>query len=306
MFNLLQDGGMGLMNLFGGAKAAQGLPDHANGLAKGHEKSPAKSGAISPEMEQAAQLLPQSGGSGGGLGSLLNNLGLDSLDLSPDAQVSLQYARAQYEVNFQAMRAVSGANGVQMQQVNFSYKASFEFLSLSAGQNIIDPFAPVEGENGEMIDPLARLKEMFNPEKTAERILDFTLGFFPQSKAFSEGGDTEDARSQFADVMREAVQKGFDQALGILGQIPDETREEIDETHDRVFTGFDDFVKNGLDQAKLDDGVYERIERYRIEVLMEMSYTETRAVAGRGYGRMGENQASAPQNSAESAVDSVA
>ncbi len=94
------------------------------------------------------------------------------------------------------------------------------------------------------------LQDYFSPEATAGRILDFATAFFPMSDAYKKGGDTEEARQEFADMMGKAVQKGFDQALGSLGNIPDATREGIDKTHELVFKGFEDFVKNGMKKEK--------------------------------------------------------
>ncbi len=96
------------------------------------------------------------------------------------------------------------------------------------------------------------MKDYFSPEATAGRILDFATAFFPASEAFKEGGDTEEARKKFADMMGKAIQKGFDQAMGSLGTVPDATQKGIDKTHELVFKGLDDFVKNGMKEEKKD------------------------------------------------------
>lgn len=94
-------------------------------------------------------------------------------------------------------------------------------------------------------DPMANLQDYYSPEKTAERILNFATAFYPGSK-YAKDGDTEESRQAFADEIGKAIQKGFDQAMGVLGKVDDKTQSGIDKTHDIVFKGLDDFVKNGL------------------------------------------------------------
>ncbi len=53
-------------------------------------------------------------------------------------------------------------------------------------------------------------------------------------------------------MMGKAIQKGFDQAMGSLGTVPDATQKGIDKTHELVFKGLDDFVKNGMKEEKKD------------------------------------------------------
>lgn len=132
------------------------------------------------------------------------------------------------------------------------------------------------------IDPMEKLQEYFSPEKTAERILDFALSFFPRSEAFQEGGDTVDARQQFADMMGEAVQKGFDQAMTELGSISEETQEGIDKTHELVFSGLDDFVENGYNADKQESDLYNGLQAYYQEVEVSMSYQSVSMSYDRG------------------------
>lgn len=67
----------------------------------------------------------------------------------------------------------------------------------------------------------------WSAEKTAERILDF---------ARSLAGDDKGKIG----LLRDAVQKGFDEAERILGSLPDISRR----TYDLVMQGFEDWEKN--------------------------------------------------------------
>ena len=252
-------------------------------------------------VDDFTQMLNPSVGQGNGNGNdpfaginpnnLLDKMGLDGFELSPDSAASLQYASAQFEVNYQAIRSINGANGQETTQINFSFSASFEYLQMSSGAEA--PFGTEGAEGAGANDPIAMLKDFFSPESTAGRILDFALGFFPASEAYETGGDTEEARSQFADFIGGAIQKGFDEALGILGELPGNVQEDIDKTHDIVFSGLDDFVNEGLDQEKVDNGAYDRVRQFQqsqFAMSFEMNYTAVSSVAS--YDQGGQSQAS--------------
>ena len=98
---------------------------------------------------------------------------------------------AQFEINYQSVMAVAGENGMTMQSTSFSLSASFEFIGMSSGYGSdFNPFATDDTEEGQPTDMMSKLKDMFSPEKTAQRILDFALSFFPNSKQYTEGGDS--------------------------------------------------------------------------------------------------------------------
>ncbi len=272
----------------GGLPGLPGMLDsmHGLGMPGGLEKSLLPT-AMSPQAFSSTlpQLQKGEGQAFSGddrLSGLLHGMGLDSLDLSPGTSYNLQYAKSQFEVNYQAMRAINTENGMQTMQVSFSFKASFEYLQVSAGGQPINPDGGVgQGEEtgqGQKLDPMQQIMDFFSPEKTSRRILDFALSFFPSSKQFQESGDTGDARRNFADFIGKAIQKGFDQAQKILGKLPDGVQQDIDKTHDLVFDGLDDFVKNGLDPVKLGEGgIYASIQTYQLEMQLTMTYTSESA-----------------------------
>lgn len=175
---------------------------------------------------------------------------------------SMQSISMQYSLSISAMMTTMNADGSMSQQsMDFSFNMSMDYLGINSGNNAnSDWMNSIFGnkdknanktDKASANDPLAKLKEMFSPEATAQRILDFALSFYPKSKMFNQaGGDTEDARNSFADYIGKAVQKGFDQALGILGKgLPQSIRDEVDQTNKLVGDGFDNFRKNGLNPA---------------------------------------------------------
>ena len=140
-------------------------------------------------------------------------------------------------------------------------------------------------------DVLKGLQDYFSPEKTSGRIVDFATAFFPMSDAYKKGGDTEESRKEFGEMMRKAIQKGFDQAMGALGKVPDATQQGIDKTHELTMKGIDDFIKNGMKQEK--QPVYDALQEFSMS--FEMNYSK-KTVSVSGYGSKGETQ-TAPTSS---------
>lgn len=183
---------------------------------------------------------------------LMGGLGLGSTS-GATSGTTMMSITASFEISYSSMVAVAGENGMSMQETSFSLKGSFEFMGMASNSSSVNPFDFFSGKNEatddadetNASDPFAQFMDYFSPEKTADRILDFSLGFFGNSQQYKDGGNTEESRQSFADVIGAAIQKGFDQALGTLGKLPDKTQEEVDETHTRVFDGLDNFVATG-------------------------------------------------------------
>ncbi|MBN1256303.1 MAG: DUF5610 domain-containing protein [Planctomycetes bacterium] len=163
----------------------------------------------------------------------------DQVELSPEASILYQHTRAQFELNYQCVRCMSGPDGKMYEEVNFSFKGSYEFLRATTG---VEPFTTADLQETSFIE---KLQELYSPENTAERILNFALS---QYSKFGEE-DTEAARQEFADYIGKAIQEGFDSALAILGDIAENIRAGIDKTHELVFQGLADFIANGRPEA---------------------------------------------------------
>jgi hypothetical protein len=201
------------------------------------------------------QTLVNSALSGYGDNNLVSNM--DGVNLSPGVNSSYMMAKAQFEINYQSIQSISGANGTQLKEVNFSLSASFEFTMQSGGSSPIDPSSM---DSSSMIE---KMQEIFSPENTADRILNFALSWYSP-----EEGDTEVARQDFADTIGAAIQKGFDEALNILGDLEDEIMDGIDKTHELVFNGLDDFVKNGIsnEQEEAANSISQYVEQWQASI----------------------------------------
>ena len=94
------------------------------------------------------------------------------------------------------------------------------------------------------------LGDLFSPEATANRISDFALGGFG---SFDGGGpaaeNSEASRQRFADFILPAIERGFNEALEILGELPDKVAGELQETRDFIDERFANFLSGGLDAS---------------------------------------------------------
>lgn len=191
---------------------------------------------------------------------------------------------AQYELNYTTMQYVANAaGGFEYKEASLTVKIDMTYMKAAGGstKEIVDALSGATDFNslvsalskhqtpadrqtipGEIKseDFIASLKDYFSPEKTADRIVDFATAFFPLSNQYKQGGDTEETREAFAEIMRKAIQKGFDQAMGTLGKVPKNVQDGIDKTHELTFKGIDDFVKNGMDRKKEQQGVYASLQ----------------------------------------------
>lgn len=210
---------------------------------------------------------------------------LDSLDLSPEANYAYTKAKAQFEINFQTIKSISGPEGSYYEEVNFSLKGSFEFLQAASGQS------PINTDELDAESLIEKMQDLFSPEKTAQRILDFALAqYAPQ------GEDNEEARQEFSDYIGAAIQKGFDDAQNILGKLEDSIQEGIDKTHELVFGGLEDFVTNGLsaDHEEKSQAIKEYAQQFSLSVQME--YSSVRAYS---YNSSGELENSSATDASE-------
>ncbi|HOT28912.1 MAG TPA: DUF5610 domain-containing protein [Candidatus Ozemobacteraceae bacterium] len=212
------------------------------------------------------------------LSALLSGLNADQLQLSDDSRRKLQWAKSQFELSYQVIRSLNTAEGAVTSQETFSIKGSYEFLQKVSGREI-GPDPENRSETGEAKEPaeqaekdaLTQLQEYFSPERTAERILDVALSFFGLSSMGQAEGNVESGRRKFADFIGSAIEAGFAQARGILGNLPEEIEAGIGRTHSLVFSGLEEFVTNGIAPEKLAaGGVMEKIVAYRQEMSLQV------------------------------------
>ncbi|MDR3210788.1 MAG: DUF5610 domain-containing protein [Planctomycetota bacterium] len=263
---------------------------------------PAKSAVTTPEVQEGVTT-PESQGLTGsldkfGFPEFLNDMPLfndfkkdlvaafNSLDSATSGSIN-----AQYELNYNSIQMIANANGgYDVTETSYAFKFDLNYVKAASGldknASLADIFG-VEKEQPTGEDWMNSLKDYFSPEKTADRILDFSTSFFANSKSFKEKGDTEESRAEFAELMRGAIQKGFDQAMGKLGSnLPEKVQEGIDKTHELTFNGIDDFVKYGMNRNREDKNqqLFDSLQNY-------VSYSTSQTYSQKNYSLSAEDAA---------------
>lgn len=228
-----------------------------------------------------------------GLSGAFNGLNIDNLNLSDAAKSQVTMVRSQFELNYQVLRAVNSANGFATSEVNFSFKAGYEFLQRASGRASTAAASSdgeitgtadqtsIEATQKTAEDEMANLLDYFSPENTAMRILDVATSFFAVSEIGQSEGDNEAARRKFADFIGAAINEGFAQARSIIGKVPDDITAGVDKTHALVFKGLEDFVNNGVNPEKNQPGgVYEKIAAYRDQAITAAAAIQTHTTSG--------------------------
>lgn len=85
-----------------------------------------------------------------------------------------------------------------------------------------------------------------SPEATAKRIVDFSTGFFSAFKGNNKDLKDQEQVDSFTTMIKEAVEKGFEDAGQILkgiGELSQEVQGGIDKTYSLVMKGIDDFAE---------------------------------------------------------------
>jgi len=91
--------------------------------------------------------------------------------------------------------------------------------------------------------------DLFSPENTANRIVDFIKSAFKFSQLFGENKlETEEDRLNFQETQTGAVEDGFNQARGLLGELPEDIESGISKTFDLIMEGLDKFF-GGTEEA---------------------------------------------------------
>jgi hypothetical protein len=85
-------------------------------------------------------------------------------------------------------------------------------------------------------------KNYFSAQNTADRIYNFATSFYETYLAGTGKEDSEASRKEYKDIIGSAIDEGFNQALSILGDLPDKVSNEIQNTRTIIFDKLDRFV----------------------------------------------------------------
>ncbi|MBI4667139.1 MAG: DUF5610 domain-containing protein [Nitrospinae bacterium] len=93
----------------------------------------------------------------------------------------------------------------------------------------------------------------YSPEATAQRITDFALSFFPMFASQRKDLSYEEQVDEYQKMVEGAVDKGFKEALQILGDLPTEVADGVNKTKDLVsqsLSAFFDFMRANPQESK--------------------------------------------------------
>lgn len=189
----------------------------------------------------------------------VQNLPLDRLQAqrpkteSPSARKPVERSES---VSFQASRTDSASVSFNLRGDLQSLRDSTETVFREVREQLERTYsfrnpgseAPEEGEEGFQPPEDAsaqELLEFFSPANTAQRIVEFSTGFVDAFLANRESNSeaTEEELDEFVNLLGGAVEEGFSQAEGILGDFEKlgSTGENIQRTFELVLEGIREF-----------------------------------------------------------------
>ncbi|MDH3355017.1 MAG: DUF5610 domain-containing protein [Chromatiales bacterium] len=135
---------------------------------------------------------------------------------------------------------------------------SLHLLYRSAIDSLNETLAPELGDNA--IERAAETPEDFTPENTAERIASFALNFYSAYQGQHPEMSKEDSVNSFIELMSGAVEKGVNEARGILdgmGVLEGDVAGNIDKTMALIQERFEAFreLTLGGEETQADDVV---------------------------------------------------
>ncbi|MCD6570491.1 MAG: DUF5610 domain-containing protein [Deltaproteobacteria bacterium] len=147
---------------------------------------------------------------------------------------------------FQANMQVDyeGKDGSEL-SIHLSYKAMYRMVHYEISQTSANIESAPEA-NPHSLD------DYFGPKETAERIVDFARELVNRFRA-QEDKDMEKLRALF-DKLIDAINEGFKETKRILGPLPNNIADMIDETYSRVMNGMERleerlFDSNGVEKT---------------------------------------------------------
>jgi hypothetical protein len=115
-------------------------------------------------------------------------------------------------------------------------------LFASAIEKLNELLAPELGENA--IQQAAKTPDEFTPEKTAERIVSLTTGFFASYSEQHPEMSQEEQLNSFLEVIGSGIDQGFSEARGILTDLSvldGDIADGVDKTYELVQQGLEAF-----------------------------------------------------------------
>jgi len=170
----------------------------------------------------------------------------DSVSLNPVRINSFEAARKSVfmEINVRTSQAI--LNIVSRNGDKTSVKFNFESIEVY-GRSSTGKATDGVDDAERVQNPMAKLQELFSPENTANRILDFALSYYGFGRFATD--DSSENRAVYRDFIFPAIEKGFQEALSVFGELPQDILDQIHETLAKVQVGFENFVAGSDDSG---------------------------------------------------------
>ena len=132
---------------------------------------------------------------------------------------------------------------------------------------------------------LDELKEYFSPENTSERIVDFATSFFGMylENHADDGTTVQEQLNDFMELVKGAIDKGFDRAREILGNMPKPVEDTMNETYDLVQLKLDAWKEGQMALVSPDSFIDNEEELPSLEEMIPVPELESVGVSQRAF-----------------------
>jgi hypothetical protein len=154
-------------------------------------------------------------------------------------KVSLSFQSVEYQKTMLGIEAEGDEQS--MQDLVKLIQEEYKNLQKQVLKEFVKSIGGKVDEVGETAQPTLQIPDYWNAENTSQRIVDFAVSFFD---AFSGAGD------EFLTKIKDAIEQGFSQAREMLGELPDQVSQLVNDTHDLVMSKLDAWaVQKGITAA---------------------------------------------------------
>lgn len=159
------------------------------------------------------------------------------------AQIHIQSIQEQHSVTPQKKPSISITNGSGGEDI---YERGLKILTAS-----IQFHAETSIDTEELYDKLrsyGSFEELrqneYTPEKVSDRILGFIKGNFSIYQKQNPKLSEAEAVQKYSEIMQKAVDTGYEKALAVLGEIPEDIASELQKSIDLVHEGLQEFKES--------------------------------------------------------------
>ncbi len=158
----------------------------------------------------------------------------DTVSLSME-HVEYQKAMLSFEGDIGSAEWKEVVDKVKEEFLHFQEQIIKKFIASINGEEGVEP----KDEGVVEAQEIKGLPEYWNAENTAQRIVDFATSFY---------GVAQSSGKEYYEMMRNAIEEGFNQAMGIMGELPEAVGNLANNTFDLALEKLEAWaVEQGVD-----------------------------------------------------------